>query len=318
MRFNPIVTTIKRIWSAVSSRSRAAYLGLIIMVIGPFTRLFDAFGKAKSDDNIDEVPPCAMVVCTSRSGGTIVYQVLTRIIPCIYVSNLHTLLPHGASQRLKRNGKLGRAPFRSRNYFGYTASLYDVNEGNGFMQSLFKGDPDRAELRRRFIRWAKQLGASKDLPLIFKNVWAYDKVGRLQAAVPELNIIRLTRNPELVAQSSWVAYGQLGYYNPIPVELMGKPYESVEHFGVHQLLTVEAIMDDQVKGMPTEKFYPLTYEEFCSKTEQHLRQIADLVGVSEASLRRTDDIPTLKASNKQKVSDERLAKIKGYIQSFRR
>ena len=100
MKNSRIFITYKRLSSAILSKNKAAYLGMLVIFLRPFTLLFDKlFSEKISEQEIQDynIPPCVIMVSPSRSGSTIIYQALTRMLPCIYISNLHSLFPRNAS-----------------------------------------------------------------------------------------------------------------------------------------------------------------------------------------------------------------------------
>lgn len=197
------------------------------------------------------------------------------------------------------------------NFFGYTGSLWDVNEGNFLFQKLFEDNPDRATLRNRFLDLLFQLGGNAGRPVILKNVWSYDRIKELYEAVPELKVIRLTRGMEQVAQSMINTYYKLGYFNPIPQNCLPDAYDHPAKYAIAQIHAVQEIIDKQISQIPGESVYTMTYEGFCDRTIYHCEAIcAKLLGDVKPILRPEILKHPLKASMKQKISNEDLGILK--------
>lgn len=308
MKFNSIHIFIKRLYAAITSNKRAAYLGLLTLLLTPITRWIDnLLFKKKQNISIREVPNIVLIACSSRNGGTIVSQVLTRIIPSNYISNLTALFPNWAHQYMNTKNYYGTASLAHRNFFGYTSSLWDVNEGNALFHSLFVNNPNKEELRRRFLKLANQLGGGNDKPIIIKNVWSYDRILELYNAVPELKVIRLTRDTEQVAQSMVETYYKLGYFNPIPESCHPENFDHPAKYAVAQIKAVDKIIDDQIDQIPSDSIYRLTYEAFCQNVIFHCQAICDqFLDNQNIELRENVLDHPLKASMRQKVNDEDL------------
>ena len=99
-----IFCQLKRLLGALCSGHPAAYMGLLLKAISPFSQPIDKiiYRASKAPDEspryFAELPPCIMIVSPPRSGSTVIYQVLVRAIPSVYISNLHSLFPYCASR----------------------------------------------------------------------------------------------------------------------------------------------------------------------------------------------------------------------------
>ena len=313
MKLNPAKIFYKRLKSAVFSGNTAAYLGLMLKFVSPFTKVLDAIIGDKPKNN--ECPPCVMMVGPSRTGATIIYQVISRAIPCVYVSNLHALFPRYASKYLFKKELYGKSSLNFNNYYGYTSQLNDVYEGNELVAKIFKGNPSKEVVRKRFLQFVNSLGATEEKPLIFKNVRYYDKIYQLHKAVPELTFLRVKRNTFNLAQSVLNAYYELGYFHPIPDSLKEKNIIDPIEFSVLQVLEVEKIIDGQLAKMPSEKVLRWNYEDFCKNPWEMIEGLAkNYLKIDKSLLRRNVLSQPLKASNKIKVGEEIEEKIKKMIE----
>ena len=299
-----MLVLMRRLLGAIQSGSPAARLGIFLKGLAPFTRILDRlfFQRDNINKYISEIPTCLMVISPPRSGSTITYQVLTRAVPSVYISNLHFLFPNGASSYMIRNNLFGTSRTGFQNYYGHTPSFTDVNEGNEIVEAILNDGADKELIRERFIKFVQSMRATPERPLIFKNVRAYSEILRLHEAVPELIFLRIKRNPEQTIQSVLHAYHELGTFHPIPASLQSKDIENPIEFAVHQILEIERIIELQKKQIKPAVWLEWSYEDFCLDTEAMITNIAqNFLGMSLSDLHR-DAIPKLKTSTRVKVS----------------
>jgi hypothetical protein len=261
------------------------------------------------------IPRSVLIVGPPRSGSTVLYQVLTRVIPCAYTSNMHSLFPDCASHIMNKRGMYGSAT-SLRNYFGYTSQLADVNEANDAFAELFVGNPSSEILRQRMIQLAHRLGASELRPMLLKNIRFHEMTGILHEAIPELKILRVVRNREQVVQSELRAFHRLGYFHPIPDSMKDMDFSDPVAFAVKQIAEIELTIDRQLADIDPSSWDSCSYEEFCLDPAKAVEDIATrLLGVSPNSL-RLDLIPrTLKASFTRKVSSAEADRIQQLMRS---
>lgn len=309
-----------RFFGAVRSGSKAARLAMLIKALSPFTRLVDKaiyLSLNRSDHNEAKLPKCLMIVSPPRSGSTIIYQVLTRVIPCVYISNLHTLFPNHASPYLLRRDLFGSKLVGFHNYYGHTSSFYDVNEGNEFVEAIFRGNPDKEQIRGRFFTFIKMMRATEERPLIFKNVQAYSHVGCLHQAVPEVIFLRIKRDLEQVIQSVVHAYHELGTFNPVPKNLINSEINDPVEFAVHQVREIERTIDHQINQIEKSARLEWWYEDFCSDPWPMIVNLGENYLRVDVSRLRGSAMPEMKASNRVKVTGEEATHISTLLQKLK-
>jgi len=133
-----IKRTYKRFISAVGSNSKSAYFGILNLILAPLGRAFDRiFPKKKIAKNPVKV---ICILSAPRSGSTVLYQALSSLVPSIYISNLHDVLPSRATSKLRRTKQFGKSLLKYRNYYGYSYGWNGVNEGNRFFDKIFESE----------------------------------------------------------------------------------------------------------------------------------------------------------------------------------
>lgn len=307
---NNVITICKRCFGAISSGKRAAYYALLWKLIKPVGFLVDkilaGIAQKKMVKNEIKIGPCLLIVSPPRSGSTIIYQVLVRTIRCVYFSNLHSLLPQTASRFLRSCPLFGDISLVYQNYYGYTSSVLDVNEGNEAIAGILEDSTDLTRIRQNFIRFYQQLGASSDVPLIIKNVRTYDKLLLLHKAVPELVFLRIERNRHQVVQSVLRAYCELGTFHPIPAGLNQITVEDEVEFAVRQILSIEQSLKQQQEQISSDRWLTCSYEYFCQNAQIIVSKIAkDYLGLSASSYLTHNDFH-LQASVSRKENDRAI------------
>ena len=317
MRKGALYILYKRISSALFSGNKAAYLGILVKLLRPITLMFDGLqSRSITEAEISEfkIPPCIMLISPSRSGSTIIYQVLTRVIPCVYISNYHNLFPKTASSKMHRDNLFGISGDNLKNYYGYTSSVFDVSEGNEILENILAGGSDKAEIRKRFTAFLIRMGASSEKPLIFKNVQSYHHLALLHAAVPELKFLRITRNTEQVAQSMLRAYHELGYFYSTPEELKAYNTEDPVEFTILHLLGIEKSIEKQLNQISQDNIIRCSYEDFCDAPEKLISALTTLLFESNSGSIELNPLNIqLSASHRIKVSPEEAEKISALI-----
>lgn len=301
-RKNELVVLIKRIRSALFSGQRSAYLALLVMALSPLTRVLDGLFQKKSANQ--GIPPCVLIIGGSRSGSTIIYQVLTRAVTSVYVSNLHVLFPNLGHRLMKKFKGYGSASLDRKNYYGYTASLYDVNEANKELDKVFHGDPDTAEIRRRFASMVRQIGGSGSTPFFLKNVRHSEKLLQLEKAVPELFFLKIDRDLHQTAQSVLRAYWELGYFHPIPHALEAVPVTDPVEFAAREVLEIERELNSGVDAISPERRLRWTYESFCESPTFHLQQLNEKAFNGNARIDLQFMKEPLRSSTRLKVTEK--------------
>lgn len=309
----------KRLLGGIRSGHPAAWLGMALKALGPGTRVLDGmvYNFLAQDRPEAGVPPCVMIVSPPRSGSTITYQVLTRAIPSVYISNWHALFPRLASRSLLKGELFGRNLSGFRNFYGHTSHLRDVNEGNEIIGGWFQENEQGEALRRRFARFVSVMQASPDRPFIFKNVRHYAKVLRLHQAVPEMVFLRIRRDPEQVVQSVVKAYHELGTFHPIPPALASSGTKDYVEFAVRQVFEIEKALDGQLQQINPACWVEWRYEEFCSNHREMIAQFASkYLKLDPAVLRLEALAEPLKASTRVKVSEQEAQRIKHFMEQI--
>jgi hypothetical protein len=304
----------QRLIAATLSGKKAAYMALLYALIGPITRgidkVFGPSGKAHQSDS--KKLKGLVIIGLSRSGSTVINQVLVRTLPSVYFSNLHALFPEMAGPYMLRNNLFGNANMRSGNYYGYTTSVFDVNEANLLFDKIFQSGEKENQIQT-FLNYSVRSGMSQERPIFIKNVKHSENIIALAEDLPGLHFIKVNREIEPLAQSVLNAYHELRYFNPIPHTLEKKSQDDPIEFAARQVIEMEKQIDFALQQIPDERLTRWSYEDFCADPKRHIMQAANLLGIpNRAELLDSLDIE-IKASIDQKVTDNEAEKLREYI-----
>lgn len=302
----------RRISGAIRSGHPAAYMGILLRLISPFSKPFDQIlyrATVKKAQNFPKSTPCIMIVSPPRSGSTIIYQVLVRVIPSVYISNLHSLFPYCASRYMSKKNRFGSITKPLNNYYGYTSNLYDVNEGNNLVANLFKGGTGIEKFRRNFISFIRFMKPDTERPLIFKNVRFYSRIYELHKYIPEIIFLRIKRDMEQVVQSVVRAYHELGTFHPIPEKLKNTNIKDPVEFAVNQIIEIEKSIESQKQSINPKNWVEWNYEDFCSNPRSLIKNLVHMTLKLDKSVIRELAIPSLVASRKSKVDSSEAHRI---------
>ena len=316
---SPVGGIFYRLRGALFSGKRAAYTALLIKVLKPFTNIIDLLvNPLYGTRNLrPSVPPTIMIVSPPRAGATIIYQTIARILPSTYISNLHALFPTRASQLVIR--KKGRIPLRTKNYYGYTSGMYDVYEGNEFIDPLFSKPGLSDDIKEKFSQLLRRINPTPTLPFVFKNARNFSNIKALSEAIPEVFFIRIRRDQEQVIQSELKAYQELKSFHPVPESLKNAGITDPLEFTVRQILEIDDEIDGQLQQIDPSRWIEWDYEAFCQDPVQMVsRLINDQLKMPEVQIRKENLDYNLKVSERKKVSEEEEKRIAQLISEIKK
>ena len=260
---------MRRLWGALTSLNKAAYLALILKLTQPFTFLLDAFFfyLSRRPRTTGKFPPILFLVGPPRSGSTITYQLLVQKLACAYLSNWHGVFPSFA-YRVYRHP----APSSLKNYYGYTPKMADVYEGNEFFREL-PSLSDVREIRIYFSKWIARINPT-GLPMIIKNVGMYPEISKVAQALPESCFLAVKRNLAGNIASELRAYHELGTFNPIPEELRQiSIHQDPVDFACKQITSIYQDIDRQLNELNPERVLMWPFEKVTKDPENSMEEI---------------------------------------------
>lgn len=311
-----LVRQAKRFAGAWRSGHPAARAGMmrkaLRIVAGPLDRLA-AWRLPVGDPAI--LPPCVLICSPPRSGSTITYQVIARVLPVAPIMNLHMVAPRSARRWQRWLRSVLRPADGFDNYYGHTRRWLDVNEGNEIVDFLFLDD-DPASVRARFADVAAWAGAGSGRPFVMKNVKIYQRITDLHRAVPELIFLRVRRTMSQIVQSELRGFRDLGTFNPIPPTLAGVPFDDPVDFAVRQVSAIEQTLDEQLGQVPANRRIEWYYEDLCTDPRAHLRGLAESLGLHPEDLDWSGLGAGLRASERRKVPESEAFRIEALLKDL--
>jgi hypothetical protein len=200
----------------VSSGNRTALFTLWVTVLGilciPLDMLL-SFRERRLLAAAAAVPsrPTVFLCGPARSGTTLAFQVLCRHVDVAFLRNVTALFPRSpiVASRIHRrlSGARSARPSSYRNYYGKTSGLAGPSEANHVWNRWVR--PDETGFRtklpaaeaREAARFISAFCEIDGKPMVFKNNNMNVFADVVAAAMPNVLIICLRRNPEFLAQS---------------------------------------------------------------------------------------------------------------------
>ncbi len=296
----------KRFKSAWASGLPSARWAIIRKLITPVSNIFDILLSGLLSYRTGRGNKNWIILCGSpRSGSTVIYQVLTRVIDCNYVTNLHQVLPRTASFFLLKYGRYFSIPKNLTSYYGHTQEWLNVNEGNELIQYWFKTD-DTEGVRERVLKTMEWISCGSNKAVFIKNIGLYNRLYQLHKAVPEFIFVRIERDKQQVIESELKGYYDLGYFNPIPDELKNTEVIDPVAFAVAQVESIERKIESELDSVPEERVVHCSYEGFCENPFSIIEKLKSKMKLDVYPDRLKDK---LVISGGEKVSQEDRRKI---------
>jgi hypothetical protein len=244
-----------------------------------------------------------IVVCgPPRSGTTVVFQSLVQSLKVAYFSNLVSLFPKSP---LTASRLLGRFTRRSANsphsYYGRTRGWSGTNDALYLWDRWLGTDrnhppqavtPEQSAEMNRFFAAATNLF---DLPLVVKNNNLNVTAHLIEESIDEVYFLCLTRNPQDLAESLYRARCDL-HGDPSMPYGVDAPRCAADATGVQesehlstakcppadpvesvcaQVTAMDALARRQQARLSPQRFWLVSYEEFCQAPERLVRRVAE-------------------------------------------
>ena len=262
-----------RIRGALLSKKRAAYLAMFYKLLQPITKILDGIFRGTSHSFEFENQKIIFIIGAPRSGTTMLFQHLARSFDINYPTNLFSLFPkhHNSLKKILRLSISKSHPIK--NYYGYTSHVLDTYEGNEFLTLTMDPTTDQCHLK-------KVCGAiaNSTAPILFKNVNLYDKLEYLSTLNKNIKFIYISRKFEDNVDSSFRAYRELQYFNPIPPALSNLNYSTDPlGFAQKQIRTINRIIQDQLGRCDRNAILALEYEKFVANKEMYQKNLLQFI-----------------------------------------
>ncbi len=271
--------------------------------------------------------PIIFIVGAQRSGTTLLMQLITQLFEVSYPNNFiarYWNVPYiGAIlfQNIFPDADTNNFDFSSD--LGYTKGVNGPHEFGYFWKKWFPWE-GREEKKYNEIDYSilqKQIAAWESVnkkPLVFKNIIDVSfNIDKLNNLFPNAFFIHIKRKPEYVVQSSYQSRIKL-YGNPN--EWLGlKPpeYNKIKNINnIFEQITAQVyysqiFIDNNLQNNNI-KSITINYEDLVNNAKEILSLIKQKTGIKQ----KTNKIPILKNTNKQKLTDKEFIGIQKFIKEY--
>jgi hypothetical protein len=266
-------------WFAMAAAAGGAAAAPLDVAMGPIERRI-----LGASNDTESRHPLVLVCGAPRSGTTVAYQTLACHLPVAYFSNLTAIFPRSplAAQRL-----LGRFLAKPQpgyhSFYGRTAGLAGTNDALSLWDRWLGSDrtvaPESIDVaRRRAMRsFFAACDGLFDKPLVNKNNSLNLSAHLVADCLPQARFVCMTRNPRQLARSLyWARYyihgaadAAYGVAKP-QAGGDGDPVQSV----CAQASFYDEVNERQRARLGDERFWLVSYEEFCRDPGALLRRVA--------------------------------------------
>lgn len=276
----------------VASRDPSAWWSLGFAALRPLVAPVDRLWQAAERDVLgatdgDPSQPLVLVVGGSRSGTTLVYELLVATTAVSYTSNLTALFPRSPITATRRLGALARPPALV-SYYGQTAGFGGTNDGFGIWDrwlgpDRYRPDPPDdaaiAAMRRFFAAWT----AVFPRPFVNKNNRNTLVVAELAAALSSARFVAVRRDRRAAVRSLVRARGQIqgDVRTAWGLAAQDAGPDDLDHVdAVHrQVVEIDATLDAQLSRVAAERVTDVAYEDVCADPAAVVRAVAAMAGL---------------------------------------
>ena len=275
-----------------------------------------------SSNSSQQLPyPPIFIIGAPRCGSTLLVQVLTDAFDIGYLSNRHAQFygfPALAERIFNPIENKKKSNFTSTH--GITENLDEPAECGDFWYRFFRKEPSYIPKHDMPINKGLQfrnsilsliLACKK--PVIFKNLYAANRIQPIAKILPEALYIVITRDETAIAHSILAArkkiFGRYDKWFSLPPRnidalLKMEPAEQV----VEQIRSIYRQIEDDLDtaNIPKNRILSINYEDFCNDTHQYLSKFSDLLLSHGITLNRKFGIPKSFVIPSQKSIPETL------------
>ena len=233
--------------------------------------------------------PLIFVCGASRTGTTLVSQVLIKHLPVAYINNFAALFPRSpitASLLCKKLIQTQRITYGS--YYGKTAHFTGPNEGFYIWNRWMKADPSGVRcvlMDSKIDDMIRFFGAYEEAfkkPLLNKNNSLNTRASSIAKVFQNSYFICMTRDRAYLAQSLLQARMELqgNVRAPLWIDNPDKPKNRNMDYVqdvCEQVLYHERKIKEQQNIIGPERFWIVSYEEFCKAPDKLVKQVAEKI-----------------------------------------
>lgn len=289
---DPVGLTTRLVKSGDPAARFALATAAMGLIAAPLDLMLHPWEKRRYRRATPRRHPLILVCGPPRSGTTLVYQTLVRHLHVGYMSNLTALFPRSpllATRALKRF--LGPSNHTYQSYYGRTAALSGTNDALYLWDRWLGKDrthpptsitDERGDAMRRFFDACDQ---DFGLPLVNKNNNLSLSAHLIAEKLPNVHFLCLTRSRIELAKSLYKARYDIHGSFAVPYGIHdadgrqrdeqsfddADPVTSV----CSQVLFLEDQSRQQQSKVGPERFWIISYEDFCRDPSATILRVAD-------------------------------------------
>ncbi len=253
-----------------------------------------------------------VLVCgPSRSGTSVVTAAIIRSLPVGYINNFMALFPRSP---LMASRLFGIGPNNNRvglkTYYGRSRGLGSQNDGLFLWDRWLGQDRTNPEpvlspnAGREMGRFWAALQEQCSRPIVSKNNSLVAFASSVAEYLPNVRFLCLRREPIYLAQSLLLARSQIHGDPRVPYGLQGSSRDQDPVKDVcRQVWFYEKARQGQLESLGADRFWTLSYEEFCREPGALVHSVATGVLGLEANLGDLQrSLPPIPIHNRRRVS----------------
>lgn len=267
--------------------------------------------------------PLVFICGAPRTGTTLVHQTLVRHLPVSHFNNLTALFPASPLTATRLFARfLGEPVVDYKNFYGRTTRLSGVNDALYLWDRWLGSDrlnpqptlssASAHDMRRFFVAWREVVGR----PLVAKCNHLNAAAHLVAETLPESMFICMERQPLWHAQSLYQArklihddrrqaYGLTDSSNSADED----PVASV----VRQVRFHAALAETQQRRIGADRFWRVSYEEFCADPGLLVRQMAQtMMKVGDVD-RHSAAIPPHRSANVRTIDSQIFQRLEAAL-----
>ncbi len=315
------------------SRNKVAHFTLLreglSMLCKPIDILLQSSEKKRTSTSGSPIFPVIFILGGSRTGTTLLYQMLAQCLEVSYFNNLSALFPKSPLTASKFFAPLIRKKSGDfKNYFGSVSGFGGPNDGfhiwNRWLGEDRNSVPDdisfekKMEMRSFFASWQK----SFPKPFLNKNNRNSLCVKWFEEIFEDPVYIEIRRDPLFVVQSlaksRKLVQGDSNTAWGLKSKNTGDSDDPLKYLDdiCEQVVTVENILDDARSKVPEHRYLQIRYVDLCENPTDIIKRLAEVIGQKYLNHSGLKKLSPFKSTNQIKLSSREWKRVTNNFQKI--
>lgn len=263
------------------------------------------------------------IIGPPRSGSTILYQLLTQNLNCLYIDNLacpfYRNMQFGIWLSRKVFNEKRHNSFDSK--YGNTSSLHAPSECQSFWYRWFPKDNDFVDYDDVSVEKIDDMQKvlfsvmnKYESDIVFKNLSCGQRIRVLYKAFPNARFVTIKREPIYTIQSLLMARKKLGLKGDAWWSVKTQNYRSLQKLPLHEKLVsqvyyTEKQIEEDLKVLPEANSIKINYLEFSDRFDELLTFLG-------GGSRKRVNIENFTFKNKKILSDTEFEELETLIGEY--